>query len=1052
MSTFAFPDDESSEFIPSTPDRRSTRSHPSTTPAGPPPSGRGLPSFTPKGPPPSSAFGSSRMNTGDAKAGKSNSLFSAQPRTGAPSVSFGATFSRQAPASSPPQAFVIDDEPEEEEDDEMEDDVVNDSLANISPGFNPFKISVPADPFGMSRGNNSMKQSKFGDSLRQSTRSMNAIEGMDIHGIARGIAAASPRAELNDPDTLILETERISEQFGAKRSRSETTSLADISSQLIDVWRTCGAMKQDEIEGDNIGPLDENAKIAKANFLSSLMILLHHPPTAAPQPSRSSRFGESDDGPLPIPKVLLDWLDTYHDPSADAVAGVLEYEDGYSASSAFWDAIYLSLTRGRFDTTLQLLRGANFKVAVAGEDGDNAGYNASQLRNIDQVIAQAIRLLESCPAVSGDWDIKGSDWSIFRRRVEQTKSSLRDFAEGESRHEIDELQSSRFGRSSHNAQFSLSQASRRAESKVPFEVYESLMDVYNQLLGTPADLLKSSFDWVEAVLAVTIWWDGEDNEIPKGSLAASRRSQSRVQQSRQVDVTPTLAYRQKLLSSFALTMSEEDLKDTFDSTDPVHVGLACIFESDVEGLLGILKTWSMPISAAFAELAEAGGWLSNDSNAHETVEKFDDNDLMVLSYGAPGGSIVNKKDEILAEYAELLSAKPAIEISSTETIIEGWQLALRVLGRLDDFQNADTKVAALLNELRFSSNEQVDHVLDLCNDLGFSNHAMSITEVRNLLVFILRVLNLFQKYADTVAESTHRYGDALLYYTRAHKFDKAKRVVDVLISTSLVTSTAYPPWNEVDDRLKTFVTSPEDTLTDLAAVDFDAADKIAAWLSGYATLRRFYDLRDEEVTSKSGQKPGRSLVMRKRAAAEALLAVISSAGDSIRGGLYDSSVQVVVPVDGLLVLLGEALPLLDGSVRIFNLPQLFELLRAVEDLQTIGQRIYAKCEEVFQSALENVQGGDLPSPRALLRKETSSMTASSQFSMVGSSLLNSKELGTVGSSEGSGVLIKSGEVKRGWDWRQGLRRNLTGADILKVVRLSLSEEVAKAWAHGEDRS
>jgi hypothetical protein len=223
-------------------------------------------------------------------------------------------------------------------------------------------------------------------------------------------------------------------------------------------------------------------------------------------------------------------------------------------------------------------------------------------------------------------------------------------------------------------------------------------------------------------------------------------------------------------------------------------------------------------------------------------------------------------------------------------------------------------------------------------------------------------------------------------------------------------------------------------------------------MSGYATLRKFYDLRDEEVNLKVGQKPTQTLLDRKRSAAEALIALVSSAGDSIRGGLYDPAVDVVVPVDGLLVLFGEALPLLDGSNRVFSMPQLFELLRVVEDLQTIGPRIYANCEEVFQSALDNVFGGDVPSPRALLRKETSGMTASSQFSMVGSSLLSSKELGTVVSSEGSGVLVKSGEVKRGWDWRKGLRKNLTGADTLKILRLSFSQEVAKAWANGEDRS
>jgi hypothetical protein len=247
------------------------------------------------------------------------------------------------------------------------------------------------------------------------------------------------------------------------------------------------------------------------------------------------------------------------------------------------------------------------------------------------------------------------------------------------------------------------------------------------------------------------------------------------------------------------------------------------------------------------------------------------------------------------------------------------------------------------------------------------------------------------------------------------------------------------------------VSAPEETLTHLAAVDEEAADKITAWISGYATLRKFYDLRDQPVDLKNDDDPEDSTLSNKRSAAEALLAVVSSAADSIRGGLYDPSVEVVVPVDGLLVLLGEALPLLDGSLRIFSLPQLFAILSAVEDLQTIGPRIYASTEDVFQSALENVYGSDIPSPRALLRKETSGMTASSQFSMVGSSLLSSKEMGTVASSEGSGVLVKSGTVKRGWDWRKGLRKNITGEDVLRILRLQISLEVAKAWASEEGR-
>jgi hypothetical protein len=256
----------------------------------------------------------------------------------------------------------------------------------------------------------------------------------------------------------------------------------------------------------------------------------------------------------------------------------------------------------------------------------------------------------------------------------------------------------------------------------------------------------------------------------------------------------------------------------------------------------------------------------------------------------------------------------------------------------------------------------------------------------------------------------------------------------------------------MDERLLSFVKSPTDTLADLATIDLIAAEKLGAWLSGYATLREFYDLRDEDINLKDGETSEKRPLTRKRQAAKALLAVIASSSDCIRGGLFDYTAEVVVPVDCLLVLVGEALPLLNQTTRVLTLPQIYALLKAIEDLQTIGPRIYASCEAVFHTALENIHGNDVPSPRTRLRKETSGMTGSSAFSMVGSSMLNSKgSLATTG-SEGSGVLVSTGQVKRGWDWRQGLRRNTSGEDVLRVARLALSKEVARAWADGEDRA
>lgn len=85
------------------------------------------------------------------------------------------------------------------------------------------------------------------------------------------------------------------------------------------------------------------------------------------------------------------------------------------------------------------------------------------------------------------------------------------------------------------------------------------------------------------------------------------------------------------------------------------------------------------------------------------------------------------------------------------------------------------------------------------------------------------------------------------------------------------------------------------------------------YFSGYATLRRFYEIRDEAINLEKGQKPKYRPLARKRAAADALVAVIRSASDSIYGGLYDQDRDSAVQVDGLLALLGEALVFIDSK-------------------------------------------------------------------------------------------------------------------------------------------
>ena len=148
---------------------------------------------------------------------------------------------------------------------------------------------------------------------------------------------------------------------------------------------------------------------------------------------------------------------------------------------------------------------------------------------------------------------------------------------------------------------------------------------------------------------------------------------------------------------------------------------------------------------------------------------------------------------------------------------------------------------------------------------------------------------------------------ALICYARAHNRRKVKAVVDLLISYSLVQSRAYPASADLDPELHSLIKDPKTCLESIASVDEEAARVLQFYLSGYATLRRFFEIRDEAVNLQDGKQPRFKPLARQRAAAKALVAVISSAADNIYGGLYDPDRDSAVQVDGLLALLGVAL-------------------------------------------------------------------------------------------------------------------------------------------------
>lgn len=319
-----------------------------------------------------------------------------------------------------------------------------------------------------------------------------------------------------------------------------------------------------------------------------------------------------------------------------------------------------------------------------------------------------------------------------------------------------------------------------------------------------------------------------------------------------------------------------------------------------------------------------------------------------------------------------------------------------------------------------------------------------------------------------------------------------KNILDLLTSFCLVRSTAYPAASELDEQLRSLLYDPRTALSAVAAVDQESANILQFYVCGYAAVRRFYELRDSGGSMQKGEQVRLGSLARKRAAAETLVALICSAADSIYGGLYDNERESSIQVDGLLVLLGEALVFSKGKrinvnltgghklmletipepERFLNIDQQYAILAAVEDLQTVTPRVYDQCEECFQATLYHYIHYDAASdsdtapdfpvrPRTLLQKSVSSQSGFSGFSLIGNELAEAgAEFGSRSHSQSqspsqtrsssgldsSGVLLprpraggRRTQQQRGWDWRTGLKEGMKGSDVLRILRLQLAK-------------
>ncbi|KAK0668813.1 hypothetical protein QBC41DRAFT_356240 [Cercophora samala] len=844
-------------------------------------------------------------------------------------------------------------------------------------------------------------------------------------------------AEINETPQIILNTENLIEKLydegiGEEGENPEKMDsiLAEVAGGVAQLWRDYANKLPRPYEEHpvEIGPGPHATTFEKANYLANLALRIHH-----------TRYEEGVAEPLP--QTMFQWLEEYHDMYGNQTEKILGHSPSPACHSLFWQAVFISLLRGKVGDAVDLLANAGWE-SVKGVDKKYA-YSERALDNVERAVGELINVLEGCPGVNGDWEIQSGEWELFRVRARGSLELLRRFAEGRDGDEGD------FGESMGSNRESFGGMARRAESKVPWEIYENLNIVFDIVLGERTAIMEAAQDWLEATVGLLGWWD-ESRVARRGEEGGKGFRGSQMGRSQALVVRGDRGvedgnYLDRLGRAFHAAV-ESDFH--FNSQNPVELGMACIFEDNVKAVIGLLRGWSLPIASAVAEIASLGKWLP----AHRPAGMFgfddldmDDLEVLGVDPGSPD-DVDGIKDSTLAQYARALSEFEELSKVAVHGVTrDGWELAIHVLGRMDSAEYSEDLMKNLvqqqIDKLHVDSSRTVDKLWTLLNELGMIPYAEDTAE----------------SFGEILARDSKRYGEAMWYYALAHRPNKVREVMNLLLSYSLIQSCAFPPAQELDNYLVRLLNDRNKTLEDLAARDMEGAELLGKMLSGYASLRQFYDIRDNKDSLPSHISP----FARKQQAATALVSVIASSDDNIRGGLYDQTRDGIVSEDFLLALLGEALVFVtnpsntnvhfgQASRPVLSLDQIDTILKAIEDLEAVGERVKEACEEFLRVVLGHVPGPGLAKggrPEDLLGRGKGG-----NLMLAGAGSGPGRVASELSKSLSGGAGGRVGNVKRGWDWRvgEGIGRNTKGQEVMRRLRLGLAKDVAGLWLEGAD--
>lgn len=531
--------------------------------------------------------------------------------------------------------------------------------------------------------------------------------------IAKNLYTQNDIAMVTEPGRLVLGTEDLVSGMyteGVDTVDNEErmdASLANVTQRLLELWEGhIHSLPQPEGEGvAGIGPEARAAPFEKAYWIAHIVLRLHH--------TRLVGGDDLEEKILPLPEILLDWMHAKHNLYPDQVQLVSRHRPSPASHSLYWQTLRNLLLRGRIVEAVDLLKNAGWEHVRRGPRAQLA-YTGQALKHVQRFAYIACDVLESCPAVKSDWDIWDSNWTLFRVKADASRRDMTLFAEGANQ-ETDLYSDDVPG---------MSNMARQASSQLPWDIYENLLALYGVILGNKEAIIDTAQDWCEATVGMLAWWSAGVHPSRAPELPPLRQSGMQASS----DLGSSDNYFERLAAALHVVTQSDLVPNTMN---PVEVALASAFEGNVKAVLGIMRTWSLPIACAVAEIASLGHWLPPPESAKPlTLGNLDMEDLALFNITQPGPDEVQGiKDSSLESYARQLAGID--RLSPTQ---DGWEVSMQILGRMDVPEKSEETVGELLRDILKTLDEHssgtVDKMWKILNDLGMINYAEETTEVR----------------------------------------------------------------------------------------------------------------------------------------------------------------------------------------------------------------------------------------------------------------------------------------------------------------------------------